>query len=70
MFKTYRHINIDNIPDEMAEELYEIYTIYSDEPTSKGYWCDPYVKNPILQKLSRYLIKQGAEEGERIYIDF
>ena len=70
MLKTYKHININDIPDEMAEELYKIYMIYSDESTSRGYWCDPYVKNPILQKLSRYLIGQGAKEGERIYIDF
>ena len=70
MFKTYKHINIDNIPDEMAEELYKIYTVYSDESTSRRYWCDLDVKNPILKKLSRYLIEQGAEEGERIYIDF
>ena len=70
MFKTYKHINIDNIPDEMAEELYAIYMIYSDEPTSRGYWCDLDVENPILQKLAQYLIEQGVEEGERIYIDF
>ncbi len=76
MYKTYKHFDIDDIPNEMVyEELYRLFEIdsYADSLVhypSYPFYCEDYPDNYWLNDASKFFIAHGAEKNELIYIDF